>query len=358
MTSSHSPKTDRVTRQDVAKRAGVSTAVVSYVINGGPKNVSPVLRQRILEAIDELGYRPNKNAQKLMRESWGGAVVTGQYGLILGGGHAMLLRPYYAAIISGIYSEAERLGKEIRFMQVFDIYNDPVRFNQLVHPEEISGLILLIPSMMLHAENNDEFYRVRQRLMSRIGNIVLIDNLDPVMPSVWFDREKTAQNVMEHLFSLGHEHIAFVGEPDERLHGYRSAHKARQLPVDDSLVIAAAGNRTQEAYESMLRLYARQKHKPTAVFAASDEVAIGVYGACRELGLRVPHDVAVASIDDTPLASIMTPTLTSVRVPMVEMGAAAVQLVAEYEETGEIAEANREISTELIVRGSSNPAPQ
>ncbi len=358
MTSSHSPKTDRVTRQDVAKRAGVSTAVVSYVINGGPKNVSPVLKQRILEAIDELGYRPNKNAQKLMRESWGGAVVTGQYGLILGGGHAMLLRPYYAAIISGIYTEAERLGKEIRFMQVFDIYNDPVRFNQLVHPEEISGLILLIPSMMLHTDHNEEYYPVRERLMERIGNIVLIDNLDPVMPSVWFDREKTAQHVMEHLFSLGHQHIAFVGEPDERLHGYRRALEARHLPMDDSLVIAAAGNRTQEATESMLRLYTHSKHKPTAVFAASDEVAIGVYSACRELRLRIPQDIAVASIDDTPLASTMTPTLTSVRVPMVEMGAAAVRTVAAYEETGEFQKRDQEISTTLIVRGSSDPALQ
>jgi LacI family transcriptional regulator len=114
------------------------------VINDGPLPVAEDTRQRVLQAIEELGYRPNKYAQSLKSKT---GQATRQVGIIMGGRGEILLRPYYADILFGIYDEAYRQGQRIRFMHFFEQLHDPVLFNELVHPEEISALILFAPDL-------------------------------------------------------------------------------------------------------------------------------------------------------------------------------------------------------------------
>ena len=137
------PKEKTVTQKDVAERAGVSRGVVSYVINDGPRDVAPETRERVLAAIEELGYRPNKYAQRL---KLGESSAKESLGIIAGGqSFNVLERPYYNTILAGLFDEAHRLGQEVRFFSFFDALTDPVFFNKNIHRDEISSLILILP---------------------------------------------------------------------------------------------------------------------------------------------------------------------------------------------------------------------
>src|SRR5690606_10424427 len=140
-----------VTQDDVARRAGVSRAMVSYVINNGPRKVSEETRTRVLEAIKELGYRPNKHAQMLSGSDFAAA---GKYIGIVLAGHYMFRRPYYGAILASIHEYAHQHNSHIRFIRVFDDFNNPALFNELIHPNEISGVILIGLDQVLKASGD------------------------------------------------------------------------------------------------------------------------------------------------------------------------------------------------------------
>ena len=139
---SDNARKEHVTQKDVADHAGVSTSIVSYVINNGPRSPSAETRgDRVLRAIEELDYRPNKHAQMLMRRSLN---RTGprQFGIVVGGDSSMFTRPFYGDILAGIYAEAHRCQMRVRFLQFLDDLTDPILFNELIHPEEVSGCSL------------------------------------------------------------------------------------------------------------------------------------------------------------------------------------------------------------------------
>src|SRR5829696_8267121 len=136
-----------VTQEDVARHAGVSRAIVSYVLNNGPRNVSEETRNRVLNAIQVLGYRPNQHAQQL---KLGANAAENSIGIIAGGkGSNLLERPYYSAVVASLFDRAYQLNQHIRFFSFFDSLTDPVFFNKNIHREEISSLILLLPLAIL-----------------------------------------------------------------------------------------------------------------------------------------------------------------------------------------------------------------
>src|SRR5262245_50833452 len=128
-----------ITQDDVAERAGVSRSIVSYVINNGPRKVSEETRQRVLAAIQELGYRPNKHAQ--MPSATEEAFAEKSIGIILAS-NFMFKRPYYGSILASMHQYAHEKGWHIRFIRLFDEFSDPTLFNELIDPNEISGVIL------------------------------------------------------------------------------------------------------------------------------------------------------------------------------------------------------------------------
>lgn len=344
-----------VTQKDVARRAGVTTSSVSYVINNGPRSVSADTRERVLKAIEELGYRPNEHAQKLMRKHWGSDGPPRQFGVVLNGSRQMMTRQYYSAMIVGLYEEAVSQNYTLRFVHTYDELSNSVLFNEHIHPDAIAGLILM---HLLPMQPTDR--AVLSRITERITNIVGLDTQWPRTPSIMFDKLGAGRIATDYLIELGHRHIAYIGDVDERFDGYVQSLRQHNMPFDPTFVpfyvnheqVDLVRNSPQGGWHGTGQLLLKGA-RPSAIFAASDEVAIGVIRAAREHQLRVPEDISIISVDDIELASYMSPPLTTVRVPKQHMAQLAVRsLVERTQETSEMA-INFMLPTELIVRSST-----
>ncbi len=348
-------KSAAVTQKDIAQRAGVSSTVVSYVINNGPRPVNDETRQRVLKAIEELGYRPNRFAQQL--KSRGTHQAQRQIGIIMGGQIEVFQRSYYGDILTGIYDEAYRQGQRIRFIHFFDELHDPMLFNEHVHPEEVSSLIFFPPHFFQRDPKKQKDDELLHRILQEIDNAVCLDEAILDLPSVLFDRISAARAAMSHLVELDHRRIGFVGARDDRIDGYRQALVEHDLPYNDTIVkTPGQHNSPEEGYEGALRLL-EVEPRPTAIFAACDEVAVGILGALHDRGVAVPADIAIVSIDDIELASIARPALTTVRVPRRQMGVHALRILALHEAYPDTHPASTILRTELIVRQSCGAAP-
>lgn len=338
--------TSPVTQKDIARVAGVSTTVVSYVINDGPRPVAPETRARVLKAIDKLGYRPNKFAQGLKSK---GDPAHRQLGVIIGGGSDFFKRSYYSDILAGIYDEAYRQGQRIRFLHFFEELRDPVLFNEHVHPEEISALLFFPMNLLLEESENQALFH---RIVERVDNIVCLEKSVADLPAVIFDRAGAARLAITHLIALGHQRIGFIGAREERTIGYQHALLEHNLPYDDTLVIhPGMYNTPAEGYSGGLQLL-EAAVRPTAIFAECDEVAIGVLSALHDRGITVPDDIAVVSVDDIELAAMVRPALTTVRIPRQQMGIHALRMLMAHETYPDSHPASTVLHTELVVRQS------
>ena len=336
-----------VTQKDVAKHAGVSRSVVSYVLNDGPRNVAPETRDRVLEAIEKLGYHPNKNAQRL---KLGGNSARCCLGIVAGGqSFNVLERSYYNAILSGLFEEAHRMGQEVRFFSFFEALTDPVFFNKNIHPDEISSLVLILPTMITP---NPHYNRILDQIAKRIDNVVCLEETIKGWPTVIFDRALAAQQAVEHLIHLGHQHIAHLGIRDARLTGYRQSLEKHGLTYDDKLVAIPNPSDILASSYKLTKALFQQNPRPTAIFTASDEIAISAMAALKDQGLRIPQDVAITSIDNIDLASMVRPSLTSVNVPKRRMASLAMQVLMMEQKFEDRQDASIILPTELIVRES------
>jgi len=310
----------KITQDDVAKRAGVTRSLVSYVINDTGRSVAPETRERILRAIEELGYRPNKFAQGLMRGN-GDTDAGRQIGLVLNSPD-VLLRPYYAEIVAGIHAAAHESDYHIRFIRFFKDLKNPILFNELIHEEEICGLIAVaLDQSILTDEDERVFANVRER----IKNVVCVEWRCGGLPSVSFDRQGAAATATAHLLARGYGPVAYVGESDDRISGFTQAMIAAGFRDLESLRIESA-NDMRSGYGTIERM-AAEGELPRAIFAGSDEVAIGILRFLNARGIRVPERVALVSIDNIEMAEFTNPPLTTVNVQKGAMGRQAVNLI-------------------------------
>lgn len=335
----------RVTQKEVAERAGVSRGIVSYVINNGPRPVAPETRERVLQAIAELSYRPNKHAQQLMREQ-GDSAAGKQFGLVLTD-TSMLRRPYYGSILAGIHQTAHANDYHIRFLRFFEELRNPVLFNELVHEEEISGLLLMSLDQVI---TSDADRRLIEQIRSRIHNIICIEWEWEGLPAISFNRIDAAYKATRHLIDLGHQQIAYVGQEDNRVTGYQQACLERNFP--HNCYFPAPRANMAAGHEITAQVLA-QSPPPTAIMAGCDEIAIGLLKALHEQAIRVPEDIALASIDNIPMAAYTTPALTTVDVPQTDLGQLAVQTLINRAQQPDMPVASLVLPTRLIVRESS-----
>jgi LacI family transcriptional regulator len=339
----------RVTQRDVAERAGVSTSVVSYVINHGPRSVSPETRARVLDVVEELGYRPNRHAQFLMRSKWQSGTAVRDFGIIFGHTSSLFVRSYYGEVLAGIYDEANALHMRVRFAQFLNELSDPLLFNELIDPDEISGLIL----MAVETDSLDPpSVQIIQRILERIDNVVSVERPWGALPAVYVDRQEAARMAVNHLLHLGHRRIGFLGAVDDRLAGYRQALSGCGVALDGHLICSLPGGNTpSEGYSGIRRLLAIEQ-PPTAIFTCSDEIAIGAICSLQEMGLGVPGDMALASVDDIPVARYLAPGLTTMHIPKSEMGAQGVRMLHDRAmQPGEVPD-SVVLPTTLMVRHS------
>lgn len=340
-------KNKNITQKDVADLAGVTRSVVSYVINDGPRDVAPETRQRVLDAIKELDYQPNKNAQLL---KLGENKTRKCLGIVAGGkSFNVLERPYYNILLSGIFEEAHRVGLDVRFFSFFEALLDPVFFNRNIHQHEISSLILILPGMI---SRNPDYLKILDQINNRIKNVVCLEDTINNWPAVVFDRAQAAKQAVNHLINLGHKRIAYLAIADNRLDGYRHAMMENGFSFDPNLVFEFnPSNVLNSAYELTKKILLIHP-RPTAIFAANDESAISALAALHDQGVKVPEDMAIVSIDDIGLASMMRPALTTVQVPMKQMACYAVQFLLMQKQFNNQQPASIVIPTELIIRDS------
>ncbi len=337
-----------VTQEDVARQAGVSRAMVSYVLNNGPRKVSEETRSRVLTAIEQLGYRPNKHAQHL---KMGADAAQNSIGIIAGGkGYNLLERPYYSVILASMFDRAQHLNQHIRFFSFFDALIDPVFFNKNIHREEISSLILLLPGLILE---EPEHGRILPQIIERIDNIICLEKSIYNLPALILDLAAAAQMAVEHLIGLGHRRIGFLTLADERIDGYKRALGMHNIPFDSKLLRPLNGGEIlSSAYEQTVDLLTVNP-RMTALFAANDEAAVAAMAALHDHGLRVPDDIAIASIDNTEIATIVRPALTTVNLPRREMVEYALQFLISQRAHPVTPPASMILPTELIIRDSS-----
>ena len=309
MSRSSTPKA--VTRNDVARLAGVSSAVVSYVINDGPRPVAEATRAKVLAAIDKLGYRPNAAARTL---------ITGRSDLI------GLIVPdvrnqYFAALAQAVEVAARDRGVNVVLTQ-----GTTGRLLPLV--EALSGhqVAGIITATLPEPEATASLVRHRVQL-------VRLSLAQPSTEAIafWPDYYGGARCAVQHLIEVhGHQRIALVigsdhpeavGEPmDDRERGWRDALAAAGLIAERRITAhwSSAGGR--DAAKQLLERYPDS----TAVFVSSDQQSIGLLAGLHRAGRTVPADLAVASFDGSPEAEFTIPPLTTSSVPMAAMAADAV----------------------------------
>lgn len=330
----------QVTQIDVAQKAGVSRSVVSYVINNGPRVVSNETRTRVLEAIAELNYRPNKHAQRLIQEKWN-SVAEKQIGIIMSHG-SLFERPYYGAILAGIQEAAHARHHHIRFIRVFESLKDPILLNQLIHKHEISGLILLSLNQTLESEND---YGLLKHVLGRIQNVVCVDWEYENLASVNFDRFAAANSATHHLLTLGHQRVAYIGPCDQRVAGYEAAMSEQGLSTFSLISKGSAETGYDQASLCNMMHY-------SAIVAGTDEVAFGILKFCKEKALDVPRTIALVSIDNIALSAFAQPSLTTVAVPQKGIGERAVDMLIENKRGTNKANKQIMLPIELVIRES------
>jgi len=297
-----------ITRSDVARYAGVSDAVISYVLNGGPKPVADATRKRVLEAVAVLGYSPNAAARALSRGT------TDMIGMIVPDSR----NPYFAELVYAVDSAAQEHGRTLLV-----INSDSRRSTATDHivglaSHQLDGLI--VADMLTASE--------RALVTSLNIPVVLINQFEGVgdVTSIGADYYEGAKSAVRHLIEHGHHRVAFIGgDPkiDRRERGWMDALSEAHLPLGPCYRVDFS---LPGGHRAALEL-AVNPRPATAVFIASDQLAVGAIAAFHARNLRIPEDIAVISFDGSAESAYTWPPLTTVAQPVTEMADEAVRLL-------------------------------
>lgn len=325
------------TIKEVSRRANVSASTVSRVLNGTVP-VADETRQRVLEAIEELDYRPNAFARSLATNRSGGIGVSVND----------LSSPFYGAMVNGIEKEAEAAGMHLLVSSGHADAEKERRALEFLMERRPDALVV-------HVESIPDLELVD--LMQGDVPVVLVGRYLAEMEGrcVYLDNEAGGELATQHLIDHGHERIAHItgplSYPDSRarLLGHRRALDRAGIAFDERLQVE--GDFVEDGgYRAVRRLLDRGVDF-TAIFSANDQMAIGALQALREASIRVPEDISVIGYDDVLFARYLTPTLTTVRQPLEEMGRAATRIALDLLE-GTEEEVVHRFEPSLVVRES------
>ena len=337
----------RVTRKDVALRAGVSTTTISYVINDGPRPVAPETRVRVLRAIEELGYYPNELARSLrMRQ-------TSTIGLVI----PDLTNPFYADLARALEKITFSRGYVIVVCNANREADKELRFAELLRAKQVDGVVFLPDS-----DSTDAIFTL---IRAHIPVVVLERQDIAGLHWVAIDDFQGGRIATEHLLGLGHRRIAFLRQctshttSRRRLEGYTAALQAAGIAVDPALIADCEATPASGA-AAMSGLLASFPEL-TAVLAHNDVIALGALHAIHQAGLSIPGDVSIIGYDNIEAAAFYYPPLTTVRYPGEAVARlAAEQLFAMLE--AQSAQLTRGANTielvpvDLVLRQSTGPA--
>lgn len=326
---------------DVAERAGVAVTTVSRVINDKGQ-VKEETRNRVLAAIDELSYRPSPAARSLPRKRVHAVSVLVPF----------VTHPSALARVQGIVHGLRNTDLPVTILDVERPAHQSEHLDTLASSYRAEGAVIisLVPT---------------ERQLARFAEVglcpVFIDADVPEFSRIFIDDRRGGVLATEHLISLGHRRIAFIGDIEDDSFGFESSARRHQGYRD---AMVAAGYKPEPTYErtgphgsDTSRLIAQEllalRERPTAIFASSDTQAIGVIEAAKEADLNVPGDLSVIGFDDIEIAAYLG--LTTVRHPLYESGLIAADLVMEHIRDPACAPRRIEQELEVIVRSTTGP---
>lgn len=334
----------RATAQDVAVLAGVSRTTVSFVLNNVPgMRISEETRQAVLKAAQQLNYHPDATARRM---------VSGQTSVI---GFVMRQSPEQAfadlflpQVLNGLSQAASEMGYHI-LLQPISPDDTSGAYIRLLRERHVDGIVLSGPR-----SDDQELLKVHDEG----AHIVLIGRLPNInIPFVDVDNVGGAHLATGYLVGLGHRRIALItnAPPEytastERLFGYRQALEEAGIPFDTSLV--RYGNFTPHSGSLVMDELLTLDPLPSAVFVASDTVALGAMQSVRSHNLRIPEDIAMIGFDDISPAEFIDPPLATVRLPAYGLGWGAANMLIRLIEGEEVNKPQLFLETQLIVRES------
>lgn len=325
--------------RDVAKEAGVSISTVSRVIQGA-SNVLPETRARIEEAIQRLDYHPNRLAQQFRTQQTRTIlVIVPEIG-----------NPFFADILKGIESVAGTNDYNILLADSHSNRGIETRCYDMLSQKLVDGIITFsigIPK--------DELKQLAAQHPIVIGIRYFSDSS---VPNVTIDNLKAVKDITSYMLNLGHKNICYLAGPanvpiyEDRILGYKAALQERGIPIEPELIVNCPAD-IQGGYDAISSMLHDADRRFSAIVASGDIMAIGAMRALNDHGLKVPEDMAISGFDDIGFASLVTPSLTTVRQPKYQIGVRTMEKMLDLI-AGKALVVNRDVmSYELVIRESS-----
>jgi LacI family transcriptional regulator len=326
--------------KDVAALAGVSAQTVSFVINNNPV-ITPETRQRVLDAIAQVGYTPDASARSL--RSGRSQVI----GLLIPDAH----NPHFWAIHDGAEQAALANGYSLILATASMNRQRERRAFDALARQHLDGLILLFTYPEDFAA---DIAHLRQKGLPVVVDGAIFEDVD----RVWFHYRAAARELMEHLFSLGHRRIGFiqgVGRQDHLAGKDRTdIYLAIMQEIGAPPIIIPCGNTLEEGHAAANQMLDLPE-RPTAIIGMNDLMAYGAVQAALQRGLHVPQELSVAGFDDDAMFRILTPPLTTGSVDGAAFGTLAVQLILNRIQNPDLEPQKAHVPSHLEVRASTGP---
>lgn len=326
---------------DVAKRAGVSVGTASRVINHHPA-VSDDKRQRVLEAIEEMGYQINDVARSLKANS------TKTIGVLI----PDIANEFYADVVRGMEDVARSKGYSYILSSTDSNTEKELRSMMIMRDKQVDGILMMshtvAPSMLHYIEEN------------HLSVVLVASGVETsAMATVSIDNRQAAYDAVSYLASLGHRRIAIISGPVSdlsggvaRLEGYRQSMRDHELTIPEAYEQVGMEYTYQTGYDKM-ELLLQMEELPEAVFVAGDYMAIGAMKAIRDRGLAIPEQIAVMGFDNLAVSKYCSPSLSTVNQPRYQMGQEAMHLLFRQIEGEKSEKRNIVLPHEVIMRQST-----
>lgn len=337
-----------MTIKEIAALAGVSASTVSRVINHpGSKAAGKEVENKIWQIVRETGYVPNPSARNLKlhhSSSAGSGAIPKTIGCIMA--RTNTSDPFFSKITRGIEKESLRSGYIVKYIYSYqDIQNPDIR--QTIRQTRVEGVAIL----------GRPDSKTRSFLKETYNRIIYtgLNNIESEFDQITCNAYLASKTAVSYLAELGHIHIAYLGERKNeiRYRGYWDAVTQLALPLNRDLIVDTPLS-TEGGYLMAKKLLS-SGHKATALFCANDLTAIGAMKAAAELGINVPDQLSVIGIDDIETSQYTTPMLTTIHIPMEELGIMTAKILIDRIETGKRIPMKVELPFQLIRRESCAP---
>lgn len=330
------------TIKDVAKMAEVSISTVSRVINDS-KPVSPEARRRVLDAIEELGYRPNEIARSLVTKK------TNVMGIIVDD----IGSSYVAQIIRGVEEVGRMYNYDLLLLSSYGGKDSELRFAQLLMQKQVAGIIIV--SEILNIETLEYLNKTKIPFvyLNKYYNVL-------ESPTVAIDNYDASEKVMKYLIDGGHKKIAYVTQKKDiditiekqKIDAYKKwMSSIKEIPI----ILSVDGHNISTGYNlgnQVKNLI--KKDQVTALYCCEDEIALGVINYLYDHHIKVPEDISIIGYGDTSLASVYRPALTTIKEPYYDIGAVSIRKILKQLQGEELESQTIVLPVQLIIRDSSD----